>query len=148
VPSGDGDAEGVDFVLESHDKRFVKAMGLFSNWCLGLADKLSDATTLRLAALSLGSAGHQESKFLFSLVDVRRGAALNLRSDGYVDTLKDKAAGGVRTLFGVEYLRPRNFYEMTVQEHQLGLVVSKDMPLRVLGFNSVRSTTSADLAAL
>lgn len=74
-------------------------------------------------------------------MDASKGTWMNLRSDGYVDMIKDRAA--VSHYFGVEYLRPRNFFDMTFNEQQLGLVVSNDLPLRVVGFTKVRISNAS-----
>merc|ERR1719231_2211941 len=38
----------------------------------------------------------------------------------------------------MECLVPLTYYELTFREPQLGLIVSRDMPLRVLGFKPVK----------
>jgi len=40
----------------------------------------------------------------------------------------------------LEYLRPCTSYEIIVEDKLVGLAVSKDLPLRVVGFNSMSMT--------
>ena len=47
------------------------------------------------------------------------------------------------TPFSLEVLAPREAYEMTLHEEQLGLLVSKDLPLRILGFTAVVGSDGA-----
>merc|ERR550514_585970 len=66
---------------------------------------------------------------------------LSLRKDGYVsmkyvaDVDKDIVTETMAA--SIEFLLPCSSYTITTEEKQIGIVVSKDMPLRVSGFETV-----------
>lgn len=85
-----------------------------------------------------------ENNFLFSILATTKRSWVHLRTDGFVDVtgggtsdMSTSVSAKSLAVFSLEYLKPREFYEMTLHEEQLGLLVSKDLPLRILGFTAV-----------
>lgn len=78
---------------------------------------------------------------VFKLQVVGSKKWVNMRADGYVDvvsTLNDQPGRPNGATFALEKLRQETFYEVELHEQQLGLLVSKDLPLRVVGFTPVK----------
>lgn len=79
--------------------------------------------------------------FLFKLMVVGTKKWVNMRADGYVDVVSsigDQTGRPHASSFAMEKLRQEIFYEVELHEQQLGLLVSKDLPLRVVGFTPVK----------
>jgi len=81
------------------------------------------------------------AEYAFGIRKVGENLTLKLRKDGSVamsavsDSENDVQNSSLAA--SLEYLRPCSQYEIAVHDKLVGLAVSKDLPLRVVGFNSM-----------
>jgi len=90
------------------------------------------------ASRSTGSA----EEFAGALKLFKDGKVLRLRNDGYVTTVSASELDGdtskmAKMAFSIEYLLPRDSYNIEVEEDHLGITVSKDLPLRVMSLRDI-----------
>ncbi|CAE7724554.1 MYO5B, partial [Symbiodinium sp. CCMP2456] len=130
---------GEAFVLRSSwTKKYVKIGGLLDWYALQVSGRSADdAAVFTHRPLSCG--GHNES-YSFALKLHGKDKYLSLQPDGSVsvDKVSDDSVGNNHSLIaGFECLLPATSYDIVIYEQQIGLTVSKDLPLRVVGFKNV-----------
>eukprot|EP00928_Gymnodinium_smaydae_P031590 TRINITY_DN23142_c0_g1_i1.p1 TRINITY_DN23142_c0_g1~~TRINITY_DN23142_c0_g1_i1.p1 ORF type:complete len:1423 (-),score=232.39 TRINITY_DN23142_c0_g1_i1:56-4324(-) len=148
---------GSVFVLKSAlSGRYVQVGGVLQQYCvLAKASKPEDATAFVFVPLAdapapvLTSPGKKAASrqlgnaagYACALRAYSGKTMLKLNKDGTVSTAavhdveKDLRLDRMAVVF--EQLLPRTSYEICVQEEQIGLVLGKEQPARVLGFRQV-----------
>jgi len=131
---------GEAFVLRSSwTKKYVKIGGLLDWYALQVSGRSADdAAVFTHRPLSCG--GHNTESYSFALKLHGKDKYLSLQPDGSVsvDKVSDDSVGNNHSLIaGFECLLPATSYDIVIYEQQIGLTVSKDLPLRVVGFKNV-----------
>jgi len=120
--------------------RYVRPGGILDWGCLLVtADKPEEAAVF--AFVPLAHAAADPSAYHFGLRLVSENKMLKLRHDGYIHAASVTGIAAADMAASVEVLRPRQYYEIKVPEKHIGLLVSKDLPLRVVGFNTSNKST-------
>jgi len=159
-PADDGRL-GAIFALRSAltGKYLVTSTGMMDRWCLqAKGSKPEDAAVFQVIPLpddGFREACKHAAEYLCSLrllgekrlLGERR--FLRLKQDGHVVMSSvsdaDNDIRHDRMAIALEHLLPRASYELTVQEDCLGIVMSRDLPMKVLGIKS-KSRGSSGLA--
>eukprot|EP00928_Gymnodinium_smaydae_P073618 TRINITY_DN5679_c0_g1_i1.p1 TRINITY_DN5679_c0_g1~~TRINITY_DN5679_c0_g1_i1.p1 ORF type:complete len:1355 (-),score=315.87 TRINITY_DN5679_c0_g1_i1:87-4151(-) len=143
VPEG---CLGHTFALRSVcSGQYVCGGGLLTGYCMQVsAERPEDASIFSLVPRrgdggQPARRGSVESHF-FALQLPKENKLLSLRGDGYVSmtAVTDGESGIVdgSMMTCIECLLPCTSYEITVFEKQIGLIVGKELPLRVVGFRA------------
>jgi len=138
-----GSQEGIigdAFVLRSSwTKKYVKIGGFLDWYALQVSGRSADdATVFTHKPLSCG--GPNSESYSFALKLHGKDKYLSLQPDGSVsvDKVSDESVASNHSLIaGFECLLPATSYDIVIYEQQIGLTVSKDLPLRVVGFKNV-----------
>lgn len=140
--------------------RYVRPGGILDWGCLLVtADKPEEAAVFAFVPLAHAAAAPppaveapaaegaaapaaaDPSAYHFGLRLVSENKMLKLRHDGYIHAASVTGIAAADMAASVEVLRPRQYYEIKVPEKHIGLLVSKDLPLRVVGFNTSNKST-------
>ena len=129
---------GESFVLRSSwTTKYVKMGGLLDWYCLQVSGKSADDA----AVFTCRPVGDHSESYSFALKLFGKDKYLSLQHDGAVamEKVNDLEAASNKQNFiaGFECLLPATSYDIMIYEQQVGLVVSKDLPLRVVGFKNV-----------
>ncbi|CAJ1395531.1 unnamed protein product [Effrenium voratum] len=141
----DGQSIGDAFVLRSSwTRKYVKMGGLLDWYCLQVSGKSADdAAVFTYKPLYCGESSQAES-YSFALKLHGKDKYLCLQSDGAVAMEKvgdvDSASNKPNLIAGLECLLPATSYDIVIYDQQIGLTVSKDLPLRVVGFKNVQNS--------
>ena len=129
--------------------KFVTLGGMFDRYRMLVAgERPEEATVFTFHPVTSaeeppGSNVQSAGEYALALRVLGENKAMRLRKDGYLelkgipDTDGDVMAETMAA--SIEYLKPMTSYELEVEEKQVGLAVSKDLPLHIVGFNSVAS---------
>lgn len=146
---GDEGCLGLAFALRSaYTNKYVVLGGLMDWYRMQVtAEKPEDAAVFTFVpmpdsnsnfAISDEPTSVAENCFALRLLSEKK--MLHLRPDGCVGVVAVSDADGdihVETMAAaIEYLRPCMSYDIIVHEKQIGIAVTKDLPLRVAGFTS------------
>lgn len=129
---------GENFVLRSSwTTKYVKMGGLLDWYCLQVSAKSpEDAQAFTCRAVYSSS-----ESYSFALKLTGKDKYLSLQSDGSVGVEKvpdiEAAPNKANFIAGFECLLPATSYDIVIYDHHIGLTVSKDLPLRVVGFKHV-----------
>ncbi|CAE7235078.1 MYO5B [Symbiodinium natans] len=131
---------GEAFVLRSSwTKKYVKIGGLLDWYALQVSGRSADdAAVFTYKPLHSGDSNNESYSFALKLHG--KDKYLSLQPDGSVsvDKVSDDSVGNNHSLIaGFECLLPATSYDIVIYEQQIGLTVSKDLPLRVVGFKNV-----------
>jgi len=143
-PPADDNSVGLAFALRSDlTQKYVVMGGLFDFYRMQVtADKPEEATVFTMVPVantddSIGAAAHA-----FAIKAMNENKMVALRKDGYVgmETVNDADSEIVndRMAAAMEVLKPLSSYQITCHEAQVGIAVGKQLPVRVVGFNSVK----------
>jgi len=147
---GDEGCLGMAFALRSAlTSKYVVVGGLLDWYRMQVSgDKPEDAAVFTFVPMPDSGAASPACpgeagavvEYCFALRLLSERKMLSLRPDGSVSmvSISDSDSDIVTETMaaGIEYLRPCTSYEITVQEKQIGIAVTKDLPLRVAGFTS------------
>lgn len=149
VVTGDDGSLGMAFALRSMlTGRYVNVgSSLFGSSCVRVAGHRADDAAIFTFVPLEGSndprlqAGNAAEHLCFLRL-LRENKALRLRSDGLV-AVSDGHGDSIDARKGasIEYLLPRASYEVVMEEKLVGLVLSKDLPVRVVDFKPVSPPT-------
>eukprot|EP00931_Biecheleriopsis_adriatica_P027585 TRINITY_DN16578_c0_g1_i1.p1 TRINITY_DN16578_c0_g1~~TRINITY_DN16578_c0_g1_i1.p1 ORF type:complete len:1345 (-),score=252.95 TRINITY_DN16578_c0_g1_i1:21-4055(-) len=136
---------GEAFVLRSTwTKKYVKVGGLLDWYCLLVSGQSRDdaaAFSCKPVQAIDSAGGNEATSYFFTLQLVGEEKCLSLRSDGSISMEKvpdvSKAPNKHMIVAAMECLLPARSYELVVYEQHIGLTVSKDLPLSVVGFKNV-----------
>eukprot|EP00746_Dinoflagellata_sp_MGD_P150905 gnl/MRDRNA2_/MRDRNA2_82663_c0_seq1.p1 gnl/MRDRNA2_/MRDRNA2_82663_c0~~gnl/MRDRNA2_/MRDRNA2_82663_c0_seq1.p1 ORF type:complete len:1276 (-),score=281.97 gnl/MRDRNA2_/MRDRNA2_82663_c0_seq1:67-3462(-) len=141
---------GLAFALRSAiTNKYVIAGGLLDRYCMRVTgSKAEDASVFMFVPLLDGAppdeaqgADKSAAAYVFALRLLNENKMLSIRKDGYVSvsavTDTDKDIVPETMAASIEHLRPVEYYEVTIEEEQIGITVAKDLPLRVVGFKPV-----------
>ena len=137
--SSTGDCIGETFVLRSSwTTKYVKMGGLLDWYCLQVSGKsVDDAAVFTCKPVYAGA-----ESYSFALKLHGKDKYLCLQNDGSVamDKVSDveTSPNKQNIIAGFECLLPATSYDIVIYEQQIGLTVSKDLPLRVVGFKNVQ----------
>eukprot|EP00438_Fugacium_kawagutii_P033089 Skav229602 [mRNA] locus=scaffold510:215559:217139:+ [translate_table: standard] len=135
-PGASGDCIGETFVLRSSwTTKYVKMGGLLDWYCLQVSGKsVDDAAVFTCKPVYTGA-----ESYSFALKLHGKDKYLCLQNDGSVAVEKvtdvETSPNKQNIIAGFECLLPATSYDIVIYEQQIGLAVSKDLPLRVVGFN-------------
>lgn len=142
---------GLAFALRSTlTKKYISDGGMFDR-CLQVAgDRPEDACIFTIvpmpsATTDVAAAGGEKSDvdYRFALRLLSDSKYLSIRKDGYVHTTSvaddERDIDSSTMAASMEYLVPRNSYEITVHDDSVGLTVGRSLPLCVVDFTSVRN---------
>eukprot|EP00403_Amphidinium_massartii_P028590 CAMPEP_0178393170 /NCGR_PEP_ID=MMETSP0689_2-20121128/12050_1 /TAXON_ID=160604 /ORGANISM="Amphidinium massartii, Strain CS-259" /LENGTH=1441 /DNA_ID=CAMNT_0020013755 /DNA_START=60 /DNA_END=4385 /DNA_ORIENTATION=- len=146
---------GSTFVLRSSlTGKYVDRAGMLKNFMYAKANKPDEALTFTFIPLENTdlSPGMSSTKKGLRRLGTAQGYAVALKvagekaffsfsKDGSVSTTQvenvDNDLRFEKMAMTLEQLLPRATYEIEVEEKEIGILTSKDLPLRVLGFNAV-----------
>jgi len=141
---------GLAFALRSaKTMRYLVMGGMWDRYRVQVSgEKPEDAMVFTFVPLAesastpsaTGDAG-VAAEYAFGLRQLGENKMMKLRKDGYVGmsavSEADTDINDETMAASLEYLRPCASYEIVVHDKLVGLAVSKDLPLRVVGFNSM-----------
>ncbi|CAK8988748.1 unnamed protein product [Durusdinium trenchii] len=138
--SSESSSIGEAFVLRSSwTTKYVKVGGLLDWYCLQVSGKSADDA----AVFTCRSVGSESESYSFALKLFGKDKYLCLQNDGSVAMEKvadiESAPNKQNFIAGFECLLPATSYDIVIYEHHVGLTVSKDLPLRVVGFKNVQN---------
>jgi len=142
-PPVDDNSLGLAFALRSeYTKKYVVMGGLFDFYRMQVtAEKPEEATVFTMVPLGNSEDGVGPAAYSLAIKVLSESKMLALRKDGYVgmETVNDadKEIVNDKMAAAIECLKPLSSYQITCEEKQIGLAVGKQLPLKVVGFNSV-----------
>lgn len=145
-----GKSIGLAFALRAVlTGQYVCSGGLLAGYCMQVTgDRPEDAAVFTFVPQEGSQRSGSVESHLFALRMLKENKVLSLRKDGYVTltAVADADNGAVdgSMAAAVECLLPCTSYEIMVSEKQIGIVVSKELPLRVIDFRSSENSELGD----